>query len=60
MQVTNDPVSDQFSRFSPDGTKLVYQSGADISVINVEGTGEKALTDGTYANVMPNWAPSAD
>lgn len=60
MQVTNDPVSDQFSRFSPDGTKLVYQSGADISVINVEGTGEKALTDGTYANVMPNWAPAAD
>jgi len=60
-RVTNDPVSNNFPRFSPDGTKLVYQSGpAEIHVINPVGTGEKNLSDSTGADVMPNWGPSSD
>ena len=59
-QVTNDPVSNNFPRFSPDGTKLVYQSGAEIHVINPVGTGEKNLSNGAGPDVMPNWGPSSD
>jgi uncharacterized repeat protein (TIGR01451 family) len=44
--------------WSPDGTKLVYQSGSDISVANLDGSGVllKVAADG----VGPSWQPLAN
>ena len=44
-------------RFSPDGRQIVYErrraAGAEIWVINVDGTGDHKLADG----VAPSWQP---
>jgi Tol biopolymer transport system component len=65
FQVTTDPQSDNFSRFSPDGTKIVYQSLHDlgsslpteIHVVDVDGRHEINLTADKSRNVQPSWGP---
>src|SRR5207248_5982448 len=42
---------------SPDGTKIVFNGGPNgISVINADGTGEKALTNNANP-AEPSWSP---
>ena len=55
--------------WSPDGSQIVYssqgrqsgESGVDIYVINVDGSGETALTHGTtetnHGGFYPDWSP---
>lgn len=68
-QITNTPWDEYSSDWSPDGTKIVYQSseGSDpdnqiylnnLFIINKDGTNKIKLTfEGTY-NGIPRWSPS--
>ncbi len=51
-------IGDGFPSFSPDGSKLVFQSNsekdsASINIINVDGSGLRKIGDGFF----PNWSP---
>jgi Tol biopolymer transport system component len=55
-------VSETSAEFSPDGTKIVYVSGAtndDIWVMNANGSGQTPLTETSppVQNVAPTWSP---
>jgi Tol biopolymer transport system component len=64
-QLTRDPRVDFFSRFSPDGKRVLFlrsqrewvsfreDSAWDVMLINVDGTGEERLVQGGY---HPTWA----
>jgi Tol biopolymer transport system component len=68
-QLTNTPYVEFFSRFSPDGRRIVFTRSQreyvtprdptawDVYVINVDGTGERLLARGGYS---PQWAPGGD
>ncbi|MGB5013903.1 MAG: hypothetical protein WBO68_07705, partial [Pyrinomonadaceae bacterium] len=43
--------------YSPDGTKLAFQSGGDIWIINTDGTNERRLTGPNYYDSGPAWSP---
>jgi Tol biopolymer transport system component len=57
-QVTpNSDYSESYS-WSPDGTKLVYNNGYDINVINADGSGEANLTNSPgVIDDSPVWLP---
>ena len=48
------------AQWSPDGTQVVFVSahegGANISVMNADGTNVRVLTSGSYA-FLPSWSP---
>jgi hypothetical protein len=45
--------------WSPDGQRIVYDSGGDLFVINADGTGSpQALTNGADNDSNPSWDPS--
>ena len=63
------PFGDFDPKLNPDGTKIVFErleddktshGNYDIYVINVDGTGEKALTDTEYTQGFPAWSHSGD
>ncbi|MBZ5598813.1 MAG: hypothetical protein LAN83_10855 [Acidobacteriia bacterium] len=64
VQVTNDSYQDLMPQFSPDGTKVVYNSyrgcdvfcGEFIVVRNVDGTGEQVLP--LLVGTENTWAPT--
>jgi TolB protein len=65
VQVTHDPnTPENFSRFSPDGSQLVFQAqpaslqGVEIRVVNVDGSHEVKVIDGKFRNIQPSWSPS--
>jgi len=43
--------------WSPDGTRIVYSEGADILVINADGSGQTKLTDDPGNDWDPCWSP---
>jgi hypothetical protein len=43
--------------WSPDGTRIVYSEGADILVINADGSGQTKLTDDPANDWDPCWSP---
>lgn len=65
-QLTAHPHVDYFSRFSPDGSRILFlrsqrpwvsfrESDAwDLHVMNADGTGEQRLAEGAY---NPSWMP---
>ena len=66
-QLTNTPQVEFFSRFSPDGRRILFSRSQreyvsprdptawDVYVINVDGTGERLLARNGYS---PQWAPA--
>lgn len=40
--------------WSPDGTKILFESGGQVRVVNADGTGGTALATGTAANWRPD------
>jgi hypothetical protein len=49
---------------SPDGSKIAYMSLASgywqVNVVNVDGTGQRRLTDDWYWNGLPAWSPDGE
>lgn len=68
-QLTRTPQVEYFSRFSPDGRRILFtrsqrdyvsprdQAAWDVYVMNVDGTGEQLLARNGYT---PQWVPGAD
>jgi Tol biopolymer transport system component len=65
----NLPFGDYDPRFSPDGSKILFERLEDdssphgnynIYVINADGTGETRLTDTGYSQGLANWSHSGD
>jgi Tol biopolymer transport system component len=55
------PVADANPRFSPDGSRIAFNSsfagGSQIYVMRSDGSDVRALTNDDYANVAPAWSP---
>jgi dipeptidyl aminopeptidase/acylaminoacyl peptidase len=68
-RLTNTPEVEFFSRFSPDGRRILFTrsqreyvsprdpSAWDVYVVNVDGTGERLLARNGYS---PQWAPGGE
>ena len=60
-RLTFDEAFDGSPTWSPDGTRLAFQSDRDgdheIYVINVDGTGLTQLTDNDRVDALPAWSP---
>lgn len=64
-RITNNGVPDNYAVFSPDGSKVAFQSNRDplnsanddIYVMNVTGGGMKRLTTDPAIDAEPNWSP---
>jgi dipeptidyl aminopeptidase/acylaminoacyl peptidase len=53
--LTNGAAWDSSPAFSPDGTKIAFNRGADIYIMNANGSGQTRLTNGSH----PDWGPVA-
>ncbi|MEO8678211.1 MAG: protein kinase [Vicinamibacterales bacterium] len=42
---------------SPDGQWLAYSQDESLMVVRVDGSGQRALTDGTFNDRAPRWSP---
>ena len=60
-RVTDDPGSDRVAAWSPDGTRLAFNSDRDgngeIYVCNADGSGPANLTDDPHYDGWPSWSP---
>jgi Tol biopolymer transport system component/subtilisin family serine protease len=60
LRLTN-ATGDSRPRFSPDGSKIVFQSNrdgqAEIYVMNSDGTAQTRLTNNSAADTAPAWSP---
>jgi Tol biopolymer transport system component len=60
-RLTNDPSFDRAPQWSPDGTKIVFDSdrtgGGDIYSMNAGGTGVVRLTTSPLRDADPSWSP---
>jgi Tol biopolymer transport system component len=62
-QITNDMLTEVAAKFSPDGTRIAYQSNAEgenkIFVMNADGSNPRRLTTtaDTTAEDSPGWTP---
>jgi Tol biopolymer transport system component len=58
------PEDDVHPRWSPDGSKVVFQSYRDgnweIYTMNPDGTGQMRLTNHPSADTYPTWSPDGD
>jgi dipeptidyl aminopeptidase/acylaminoacyl peptidase len=48
--------SQEYPRWSPDGSKIVYSDG-DVCVMNADGSGKVRLTKGSLSMRTPSWSP---
>lgn len=60
QNLTMTPQAVEFApRWSPDGTKIVYQNAGDIWVMNADSSSQTNLTEGTApSNSSPAWSPN--
>lgn len=62
-RLTNDPSSDQYAHWSPNGREIVFKSSRDgnqeIYVMNADGTNVKRLTNNTVNDKEPCWRPQS-
>lgn len=62
VPITNNDVSDNFPAWSPDGTKIAFETESDdgydvIAVVDVDGSGLRILTPHFSTNTQPDWQP---
>jgi Tol biopolymer transport system component len=60
-RLTNNPASDQVPVFSPDGTKIAFQSARDgnqeIYVMHADGSGATNLSNNPAVDSLPDFSP---
>jgi len=60
-RITNNPAHDEDPAWSPDGTRIAFQSIRDgieeIYVMNADGTNQTRLTNNSVADYAPAWSP---
>ena len=69
-RLTNDGANDEAPKWSPDNSRIVFQSdrdfqingdnpiyGSDIYVMNWDGSGVSRLTSAAYDDIAPVWSP---
>lgn len=62
-RLTNDPGSDSYPRFSPDGRKISFNSDrvgavAKLFTMNIDGTGVTQVTNNATADANASWSPT--
>ncbi|MFP5352653.1 MAG: hypothetical protein ACLGIB_08835 [Actinomycetota bacterium] len=64
IRLTNDPATDFFPQWSPDGSKILwirqseeYGWSQHLYVMNADGTDSVRLTTGNQLDEMPRWSP---
>jgi TolB protein len=59
--ITNNPAIDENPKWSPDGTKILFDSGRDgnyeIYTMNPDGTGVTRITNNSSFDWQPAWSP---
>ena len=61
-QITSDPAEEIYPRWSPDGTRIVYNKRIapgilGIMVMNADGTGSRLISPSSQSCVKPSWSP---
>ena len=61
MNLTNNPATERFPAWSPDGTKIAFTSLRDgndeVYVMNADGSGQTNLTSNAAQDWLPGWSP---
>jgi TolB protein len=61
VNLTNDPATDQYPSWAPDGRKLAFSStregNTDVYVMNADGTAQTRLTTDAAEDYAPAWSP---
>jgi Tol biopolymer transport system component len=58
-RLTSGTADDKWPTYSPDGSKIAYQSGSptDVYVMDWDGSNQTRLTNTTALDQMPTWCP---
>src|SRR2546422_11714268 len=61
MNLTNNPALDYPAGWSPDGSKILFETNRDgnyeIYVMNADGSGQVNLTNNPASDADPAWSP---
>jgi TolB protein len=58
--VVDDQQNSGFPSWSPDGKRIVFRHGRQLSIVNLEDGKLTPLTDGSAEDNFPQWSPQGD